>query len=262
MTGKLIKHEWKIYSRTMLPFLIFIVIMTAVIAIIDLIVGHTGAAESVLAEKLMPLWVIIYFCSSIAIAVIFLLKPAQRFSSNLFGDEGYLMQTLPCSKHALILSKGIVAGIWNLILAAVFNLSIVLNLVNLAQLLPFVFTESEDLSFGKMFSLFADDFFGMETGTAVIYFILGLVCMVAFLINMMYMSVTVGKLWKKHSTLGAILVLLASMIVTSQISGLLMYGFVYPSEAATNWIGLLITAAFAVLFYFVTEIIMSRHLDI
>ena len=84
MTGKLIKHEWKTYSRAMIPILLFMAAITAAMWIANLFADEGST-------RLAAFWFIMYSCTAIAVSVIAFLRPAVRFSKNLYGDEGYLV---------------------------------------------------------------------------------------------------------------------------------------------------------------------------
>lgn len=55
----------------------------------------------------------------------------RRFATNIFGREGYLMNTLPVTAHQLILSKFLPAFIWNILSSLVVFLCLgIMILIN------------------------------------------------------------------------------------------------------------------------------------
>ena len=66
------------------------------------------------------IWVFSLIFGMVATFVLML----HRFYKNLLTDEGYLMFTLPCSVHHLIVVKVVTAAIWMLVSAAVCALCV------------------------------------------------------------------------------------------------------------------------------------------
>ncbi|GEM_PF-6866823 len=256
MTGKLIKHEWKTYSRAMIPILLFMAAITAAMWIANLFADEGST-------RLAAFWFIMYSCTAIAVSVIAFLRPAVRFSKNLYGDEGYLMQTLPCSKHALILSKGIVAGLWNLILVAALLVSMVVSVFHFNVISNLIMPlYNSGMTFGDFWILVSEDMLQMPVGEAAVFTVLAVVTWMGMLLALLYMCVSIGQLWRSHTLLGTVLALLASVIVLVNISSRLMYNHVFSSAAAMHWSDVIFNAVVAVICYIVTELLMSRRLNL
>lgn len=126
MLGKLIKYEFKGTARLYLPFFALLVLLTVVNRFsLQFSVSHSEIMEipSVLAMML-------YIVAVIAIFVIAMVATVQRFYKNFMTDEGYLMFTLPVSQDGLILSKLIVATIWNIFSVLIAMLSLFFLMVD------------------------------------------------------------------------------------------------------------------------------------
>ena len=126
MLGKLIKYEFKGTARLYLPFFALLVLLTVVNRFsLRFGLGHSEAMEisAVLAMML-------YIVAVIAIFVIAMVATVQRFYKNFMTDEGYLMFTLPVSQDGLILSKLIVATIWNIFSVLIAMLSLFFLMVD------------------------------------------------------------------------------------------------------------------------------------
>ena len=181
----------------------------------------------------------------------------------VYGDEGYLMQTLPCSKHALILSKGIVAGLWNLILVAALLVSMVVSVFHFNVISNLIMPlYNSGMTFGDFWILVSEDMLQMPVGEAAVFTVLAVVTWMGMLLALLYMCVSIGQLWRSHTLLGTVLALLASVIVLVNISSRLMYNHVFSSAAAMHWSDVIFNAVVAVICYIVTELLMSRRLNL
>lgn len=126
MLGKLIKYEFKGTARLYLPFFALLVLLTVVNRFsLRFSLEHSAAIRipTVLAMML-------YIIAVIAIFVIAMVATVQRFYKNFMTDEGYLMFTLPVSQDSLILSKLIVATIWNIFSVLIAMLSLFFLMVD------------------------------------------------------------------------------------------------------------------------------------
>lgn len=98
MLSKLIKYEWKAMRwQYAVPFLVYIIA-----AVFALVIGHWHPILSGL----------ILFGGLFALAVLMFFSFFRRYNSNLYGNEGYLMFTLPVRTEGLLLSKALVSFIW------------------------------------------------------------------------------------------------------------------------------------------------------
>jgi hypothetical protein len=191
MLLKLIKYEIKsCYAKFVVMFSLYIFV--AAILLINF--GHTDYI-------IQPFFVI----AIIALSVITVLTIFQRYSSNLFNSEGYLMFTLPCDGKTLLLSKLLAGLIW---IGALFV--IVMPSVLLA------------------YSLSANKNLIKQIDKAVNYnhLLLGLI-IVVYLAEIVlstlviYFSISVSKLaiWRRFRVLAG----LATYFIIDLLSGVLVY---------------------------------------
>lgn len=98
MLKHLIKYEWKAMRwHYAVPFLVYIVA-----AVVCLAIAKTYPIATVLVITL----------GLFALAVLMFYTFFQRYNSNLYGNEGYLMFTLPVKTEELLFSKALVSFIW------------------------------------------------------------------------------------------------------------------------------------------------------
>lgn len=133
MLGKLLKQELKVTSRYFVPMYVSFLVVTL---LLKLSFFFTGGSEtlivsgtSALADFFQGLMIFLYVIVLIGVNILTYFFIIKRFYSNLFGDEGYLMFTLPVSAGQLISSKLISALIWLLIMVPMNLLSFVLLFV-------------------------------------------------------------------------------------------------------------------------------------
>ena len=133
MLGKLLKQELKTTSRYFVPMYVSFLVVTL---LLKLSFFFTGGSEtliinntSVVADFFQGLMIFLYVIVLIGVNILTYFFIIKRFYSNLFGDEGYLMFTLPVSTGQLLGSKLISALIWLLIMVPMNLLSFVLLFV-------------------------------------------------------------------------------------------------------------------------------------
>ena len=113
MLRKLLKYEFAATARYILPLLGLLFVMggAAALCLRLLSSGYTGRAAAVMAA----IFVVLFFLSVMALAVVTLVVVVYRFYKNLLCAEGYLMHSLPVGVHTLIWSKLICALCWSVL---------------------------------------------------------------------------------------------------------------------------------------------------
>lgn len=126
MLGKLLKHEYKVTARYFLPMYAAVGITTLLLKL-SFFFSEDSVLTSVesnpfldiLQGLLIAAYVLVILGTSI-LSVFFLVK---RFYTNMYGDDGYLMHTLPVTGSQLLNSKLICSFTWLLSLIPVGLLS-------------------------------------------------------------------------------------------------------------------------------------------
>lgn len=118
MLGKLIKHEMKITSRTILPMYFCFIVATMLLKVS--FVFSEGSFffivhQSSVLDLLQILLIFAYGILLVGTVLLTYFMILKRFYSGMFGDEGYLMFTLPVSTRQLLNSKLISSFLWMLI---------------------------------------------------------------------------------------------------------------------------------------------------
>lgn len=111
MLRKLMKHELRATSRTMLPLFGVILLLSLGLSVM-LRMQDTMADPNAFTQVLLFLVSTGYAIALGAVFIVVLVLMINRFRSNLLGDEGYVMFTLPTSIHQLVWSKVIISCLW------------------------------------------------------------------------------------------------------------------------------------------------------
>ena len=227
-----------------------------------------------------------YFILLIAPAIVLLIYTALRFYRNLFTDEGYLMHTLPVKKWELITAKGLVAVIWNVITTITTLLAVFLVVLLISMSSRYGGVTWADLteSFAQFFHEaipIVKEMFRMPVWMVALLFLGNFIVGAFYNTLLLYASVSIGHLWKKHPMAGTVLsyigFYLAISFLTSafSINSLnLTMGNIFFASDSTAYAAMgdyllsvlgnsyLVSAIGILVFYSITEWIMSHKLNL
>lgn len=110
MLTKLIKHEFRATGRIMLPLMLALVLLSVMSAFASRYLNIDG--DNILLTTLSIISLVMFVTAIFAVGVSALIIMILRFYKNFYGDEGYLMFTLPVSTDSLLWSKLLVSSIW------------------------------------------------------------------------------------------------------------------------------------------------------
>ncbi len=260
MLSKLIKHEFKATARLLLPLYLLLAVMT----IIDRIVLSLEFKGTL--NVITGLVTLAYVLSVIAIVVVSSVFVITRFYKNLMSDEGYLMFTLPVKSHQLINSKLLVSTVWSLASMVGVMLSLLgvfATPERLKNFKDFIFIQMNDgrLIFGDM-------------GFALFLIELCVLILFGFINNilMIYVSIAIGQLFRGHKVLGSFVAYIAINAVIQIFTSLLIvlagllfnktFNEVSSLPHIIFPISILYTIISSVLFYFFTDLIFRKKLNL
>lgn len=214
MLGKLLKYEFKVTRRTLIPLLIAVPLLAFLAALgfmLDSKVFFSSeiTAPSTVLVSLVSVSAVLMCIGVVAASTVVLFYLCYRFYKNFFGDEGYLAFTLPVSSDAHLLCKIISSTVWTLITLAVMGISIFCLLcIALAGDGKFfdvaVFNDVWN-AFAELFSILAEAFgtgnvvgFCLEGGLLALLSVPAEFCA-------LFLSVTVGsQIAKKHKLIASV----------------------------------------------------------
>lgn len=130
MLRKMIRHEWKSTYR-MCGLMILLVAGVTLLGVLGFALpfhvnlpGTDHSMATVIKVMVMTISMIVYIVMLIGATYGMTIWLGIHFYRTMYSDEGYLTQTLPVSARQLIVSKTLVAGIWNMLLSLSVMLSI------------------------------------------------------------------------------------------------------------------------------------------
>ena len=287
MLKKLFVHEWRSFWKVPAAMCLF----ALVYALVGALTFQTDLWNNDywLVRLVLVFGSIGYFILLIAPAIILLIYTALRFYRNLFADEGYLMHTLPVKKWELITSKGLVAVIWNVITTITTLLSVLLVILLISMSSRYGGVTWADIteSFAQFFHEaipIVKEMFRMPVWMMALLFLGNFIVGAFYNTLLLYASVSIGHLWKKHPMAGTVLsyigFYLAISFLTSAFSinslNLTMGNifFALDSSDSTAYAsmgdyllrvlgnGYLVSAIGILVFYAITEWIMSHKLNL
>lgn len=122
MLGRLMKYEWKATWQLLVPANLLIVVMTILAtATVRLDVFDTDN-EGIIFSALT---IILSYVGSMLVVIIgTAIYLIHRFYTSTYGDQGYLLHTLPVDKHHIIIAKVLVSTAWVMLSSFLMYLSI------------------------------------------------------------------------------------------------------------------------------------------
>ena len=141
MLRKLLKQEFRATARVMLPLYLVTFVLALAVRLVLLLSQNQVLLDSVggrtLRAILLGVSVTAFVVAAIATFLAALIQAVLRFRSNLLGDEGYVMFTLPVSTHQLVWAKLITSVVWFLGAAVIDVLALLALVVNLGMFQEF-----------------------------------------------------------------------------------------------------------------------------
>lgn len=236
MLGKLIKYEWKSTYKVGLILLAAIALvtllgfMTLLTPFWQRLAGLAGHSEReaafvlILSMSLFSIvFYIIFLMGVVYAAFIYLIV---RFYRTMYTNEGYLLHTLPVSKHQILISKILVSSVWIYLIylamfasMAFFSLSVVHSFRPDGVWRPLL--PEDFVNIGEL--ILMSDGFGVGSVAGRLLSILAVVILgIPASITTFFGAVSMGQLFSRHRVLMAILSYIGIMIVSSVINAILM----------------------------------------
>lgn len=295
MLGKLIKHDFKALSRTLLPANLAVLAATILVTIFVSITNHSrysALSGTPFMEFLKGILILLTVLIVIAIVAAFFFMTFMvfhHFYKNFMTSEGYLTFTLPVKTHHLLWSKLLTAMIW----------LVISSLVGILCLFIFMLfgTSSTQIVNSDVARTIAEIFrYIPELGTGrVIGAVLELILMVlvgsASTVLHVYLALVIGGVvTQKHKLLAGIGFYFAINIVMSIISSIITAAFTNswimssgffnssvtfsPANAEEFfryimsglqplfWVSLGLTAVYSVAFFLVSNYLLKNNLNL
>lgn len=157
MLGKLMKYEWKATWKLLLSANLLTVVMTILAWCMVKMIGRSS--DFGMVDFMAVMVILTYVLSMFVVSVGTSIYLIYRFYTSTYGDQGYLLHTLPVDTHHIIIAKTLVSAFWVGISAALIYFSVIV-----------LFTASEDFFISMMEGMV--DAFEMISGEKITVFVL------------------------------------------------------------------------------------------
>lgn len=124
MLGKLMKYELKATWKLLVPANLFMILMS-ILAFMTVQLSFFGS-DNYAVVMTGIIVIMTYILSMLVIAVGTMIYLIYRFYKSVYGDEGYLLHTLPVDKHNIIIAKTVISALWVSLSSVLMYLSIIL----------------------------------------------------------------------------------------------------------------------------------------
>lgn len=251
MLGKLIKHE----LRAMLnKFSLVAVIFLVVSVIVRIMTLFEDAMEDSISFTMSFVFITsVFVIGLVGLNFFALFSSVTRFQKNLFGDEGYLMHTLPVPSYYHIITK-FVAGLVTWIVSVIISMiSITISFFGVNEITGMIEAVSDMFSFVAEYPLQSFMAFILTTSSY---------CALIFLC---YLCVCVTNFIPKGKGAVNALMIIGAIIINNIITAIITEFLVNSSIGSEITASLIYTAYFAVVavvFFFITNRIISRNLNL
>lgn len=284
MLGKLMKHEWKETYRLFGAGLLFMLAMTVLTGVgfgtSPLIKNAFGNGRVTGIGMLDVMWIlslIMYVITLIGLAWGSLIYLAVHFYKSMYSDQGYLTHTLPVTSHQLLISKILISGIWYLII----GVSMAVSGCILVTIIAGMALKGTDVTVSwRMFREFFDQMFpGTNWFAQIILYVIQIIIGSFCSLIVLFGAITLGQLFSKHKVMMSFVCYFGINILESIVASLMAIPLgivtsrrIVESQGVSMNFNLsteplqmmptLLSAAFAVTLYFVSNYIIKRKLNL
>ena len=268
MLRKLLKQEFRATARVMLPLYLVTFVLALAVRLVLLLSQNQVLLDSVggrtLRAILLGVSVTAFVVATIATFLAALIQAVLRFRSNLLGDEGYVMFTLPVSTHQLVWAKLITSVVWFLGAAVIDVLALLALVVNLGM-----FQE-----FGRFVIEVKEQLTAYLVGNGIAFLVeLALLFVVGCLVLCLnfYAPLAIGHSFARHKLLWSVVFFFAIQIIGG-VFGLIAlphlwsvnFNFMTAAAAAhaMMWSSILVTAIYGAILYGITLYMLRKRLNL
>ena len=264
MLRKLMKHEFRATGRVMGP--LFGLLLIAAIAA-RFSVGVLLESSARFLNLLGGLFTTAFVIAIVGVCVMSLVLMINRFRTNLLGDEGYIMFTLPASVHQQIWSKLIVSAVWFI---ATGLAVVAAGFILVAQQ---GFWLEIRRGFAEIFRLLTAYY--AFNGTAFLFELLALIFVGCCVLCLeFYAAMAIGHSFAAHKVLYSVLSFLGLQFVMQLLSGGILVGTNYdflvvalPSDGVLAMHSVMLTmivstAVFGAVYYVITTMFLKKRLNL
>ena len=267
MLGKLIKYEWKSTYKVGLLLLLAIVLATVMGFVIFQAPMWKSMYRDSRIDEVAEVLLNIASIFSILIYVLLLVGAVYgiyiflvvRFYRSMYKSEGYLLHTLPVTKHQILISKILVSTIWVYLITIAVMVSVILFFLAMMSAISGesfseILQSISDIS-SNIYSLFSMLF--SESGFSMnMYWVIILLSSILGLpagLIIMFGAISIGQLFSKNRVAMAILSYIGISIARSVLSSLIQ---------GVNYIGTALSGSEQFVGYMNSSMVLSLVLNV
>lgn len=265
MLGKLMKYEWKATWKLLVSANALTWLMTIIAWFMVKILDRTGYSDFEMMDFMAVMVLLTYVLSMFAVSVGTGIYLIYRFYTSTYGDQGYLLHTLPVDTHHIIIAKLLVSAAWELINIVSIYLSVIFLFASSSEIFDYMMRGMKD----------AIKYMGAEKITAFTV----IMTLVAFLFSVFAKllkvgaCISLGQLSSNHKLMLSFAWYIAIYVVEQIIQGVYFAiqiafykGLSYMDHVSYfdhQWETVLIGGIIScVVFYLLTWYVMSRKLNL
>lgn len=266
MLGKLMKYEWKATWKLLLSANLLTVVMTGLARwMVYLMDEAPYSSDFQMVDFVAVMVLVTYVASMFAVYIGTVIYLIHRFYTSTYGDQGYLLHTLPVDTHHIIIAKMLVSVLW-----------VMMNLLIIYFSVIFLFATSTEIIESMMEGMVnAIEYLGSEE----ISMFVVIMTIVAYIFNLFARvlkvgaCISLGQLSSNHKLMLSFAWYVGIYIVESMFQGVyfaIQSAFQsqvsplnYISRFGVDWETTLIAGIFnCVIFYLLTWYVMERKLNL
>ena len=263
MLGKLMKYEWKATWKLLLSANALTLLMTILAwCMVKILLRPNSDFEMMDFTAIMVL--LTYVGSMFAVSVGTTIYLIHRFYTSTYGDQGYLLHTLPVDTHHIIIAKVLASAGW-----------VIINTVSIYLSVIFLIASSDDVLYMREGMKSTIEYLGAEKITAftVIMTLIAFVFSIFAKVLKVGACISLGQLSSNHKLMCSFGWYVAIYVVERVISGIYFafqiafyrglsnthYSSVFDHQWETSLIAGIISC---VVYYLLTWYVMSRKLNL
>ncbi len=259
MLGKLMKYEWKSTWKLLVPMNVLIIAMSLFAYLTIRLDFFDNDSEIVI---LSGITIIMFYILSMFVVVIgTAIYLIYRFYTSVYGDQGYLLHTLPVDKHHIIISKVLVSVLWLMLSIILIYLSVFLLFSSDEAVLEAVWDTMVDYVESLELDAFA-------SGLTIIMTILAFIFQMLAKVLKVTACISLGQLSSNHKVLTSFAFYYGIYFV-QRIFSIMYYVIYYAidddliSAYQGSWETSLIAGiVYCAVFYFITWYLMEKKLNL
>lgn len=264
MLGKLMKYEWKATWKLLLSANALTFVMTILAWCMVKILDRSGG-DFAMMDFTAVMVLFTYAGSMFAVSVGTAIYLIHRFYTSTYGDQGYLLHTLPVDTHHIIVAKILVSTAW-----------VMINILSIYLSVIFLFASSSEV-FDSMMRGMKDtiEFLGAQKITifTVIMTLIAFIFSVFAKVLKVGACISLGQLSSNHKLMLSFAWYVAIYVVERVVYGIYFalqitfyrglsnthYTSIFDNQWETSLIAGIISC---VVYYLLTWYVMSRKLNL